>query len=433
MPILNLLGASKAMNTFIIILTIVVFILCAFVVVMLWWTEVKQKSKRQFFQAVGNWFKSLGDKISPNRPVKSVYTDKSRNYSGTEFLPVPAKAPTKEYTYEFVGWDKNYTDKNGNTVARPIFIQKVNTCVVNIYDDDQKTLLKSVTVEFGAGVDLSDIKPTKPDTKEFVYEFIGFDKDTKNVYHSQNVYAVYKAIPKKFTYTFYDRDGKQIVSQTTAIYGTPILVPEPPKSEGIGEQFAYWRGLEENMVLKQDEAFVAVFKKGVNPDAVIAEGAPRKKMSSINSVKLDIQNLRKSQEKELKTGAEIVVKENMDIQNEENSTQNVTSPNETAENSQTETQDKPEEISGVRDLPDDSDEFEPLEDFGEEEEKPLQHPTTRDIVSEYNIEINRTPNRQQSQTTVQERKVQKLEVLTDEENEKKFSNNITYIGQKNKK
>ena len=40
----------------------------------------------------------------------------------------------------------------------------------------------------------------KPDTKEFSYEFIGWDKDIDAFYKHENVYAVYKAIPKKYTY-----------------------------------------------------------------------------------------------------------------------------------------------------------------------------------------------------------------------------------------
>ena len=42
------------------------------------------------------WIKrSLGLK----KVVKTVYSDKTQNYSGTEFLPIPTKAPTNQYSY----------------------------------------------------------------------------------------------------------------------------------------------------------------------------------------------------------------------------------------------------------------------------------------------------------------------------------------------
>lgn len=294
---LNNFLASPASTTFIVCITVVVALIFIAVVLMLWWTEIKQRKLKDFGRAVSRRFKNFFGKFSPNKPVKTVYSDKSRNYSGTEFLPIPAKAPTKEFTYEFIGWDKNYIDENGNVVARPIYIQKVNTLRVNVYDDDEVTLLKSVIVEYGAGVDLSDIKPTKPETKEFIYEFACWDKDIKAFYTNENVYAVYKAIPKKFTYTFFDSDGKTILSQTTAIYGTPILVPEPPVSNESDEQFAYWRGLEENMVLTKDESFVAVFKHGTNPNVVVPETDDVKKKQSVSSLAYDREERTKQTQK----------------------------------------------------------------------------------------------------------------------------------------
>ncbi len=409
MPNLNMFLGSKISTIFIVVITVLVLLLCVFVVIMLWWTEVKQKTKKQFFKAILKGFSNFGNKISPNKPVKTVYSDKSRNYSGTEFLPIPAKAPTKEYTYEFAGWDKNYTDKNGNTIARPVFIQKVNTCVVNVYDDDETTLLKTATVEWGAGLDVSDISPKKPDSKEFVYEFVGFNKDTKNIYGSQNITAVYKAIPKKFTYTFYDRDGKSIVSQTTAIYGTPILVPEPPKSEEFGEQFAYWRGLEEGMILTKDEQFVAVFKKGVNPDVVVAEGTPRRKLSSVDTLKIDIQDMKKaaSKSEQIKTGAEIISKADEEKENSAAGIQDeVEDPNLSSVEGNLNVAELPESEGDISNH---------------------VHPSTESLVREYNSDIPTRPDVSPA------REVQKLEVGSEEQNAERLANSITYIGQKKRK
>ncbi len=263
---LSSLMASAGMTIAIVFTAITVFVF-ATVVFLLWWVDVKRKKVKDIGIAIKNGFMFVFEKFhdffTMNSAVKTVYSDKSLNYSGTEFLPVPTKAPTDKYTYEFVGWDKNGVDANGNTVVRAIYLQKVTRCYINVFDDDKQTLLTSAEVEYGAGVNLDNIKPTKPETREFSYEFIGWDKDISAFYKHENVCAVYKAIPKKYTYTFYDEDQKTIVNQGTAIYGTPIVAPAAPKKQvekNVVYEFAGWKGYEDNMPLTKDISFVATFE-----------------------------------------------------------------------------------------------------------------------------------------------------------------------------
>lgn len=263
-PYLAMPGGLK----FAIAFTCVVIVLFVCVIVALWWLEVKKKPIKELFKTIGSGIYNVCEKIyeffTANSTVKTVYSDKSLNYSGTEFLPVPTKAPTDKFTYEFVGWDKNSLDENGNFVVRAIYLQRVVKCYINVYDDDKATLLKSFTVEYGAGVNLSDIKPTKPETKEFTYEFVGWDKDTTAFYKNENVCAVYKAIPKKYTYTFVDDDNKTIISQGTALYGTPIISPSYPQKQSTDKfvyEFAGWKNFNEGMLLTKDVTFVATYFK----------------------------------------------------------------------------------------------------------------------------------------------------------------------------
>ncbi len=262
----NAFLASSAGTVIAIVFTIITVIIFTSVIVMLWWVDVKKKPLREIWKGMGHgfmrFFGAIHDFFTANGSVKTVYSDKSLNYSGTEFLPVPTKAPTDKYTYEFVGWDKNGVDANGNTVVRAIYLQRVIRCYINVFDDDRQTLLHSAEVEYGSGVNLDDIKPTKHETREFSYEFIGWDKDTSVFYKNENVCAVYKAIPKKYTYTFLAEDEHTIINQGTAVYGTPIVAPSAPKKDPTSDtifEFAYWRGYEENMPLVKDVNFVAVY------------------------------------------------------------------------------------------------------------------------------------------------------------------------------
>ena len=259
------LAASTGI-TIAVIFTVVTVLVFSTSMFLLWWVDAKKKTIKELGVAIKNGFMSFFGKIhdffTANTAVKTVYSDKSLNYSGTEFLPVPTKAPTDKYTYEFVGWDKNGVDASGNTVVRAIYLQKVTRCCINVFDDDKQTLIKSVEVEYGAGVNLDDVKLSKPDTKEFSYEFIGWDKDIDAFYKHENIYAVYKAIPKKYTYTFVDEDGKTVLNQGTAVYGTPIVAPVAPKKENTKThvyEFAGWKGYEDNMPLTKDCVFEAHF------------------------------------------------------------------------------------------------------------------------------------------------------------------------------
>jgi len=264
----NLLSAFS-IKTFMVLTTVLVAVLLLTAIFFIWWVETKKKPMKEFWKLVGqkfyNFFEAIYDLFYSNGEVKTVYSDKSLNYSGTEFLPIPTKAPTNQYSYEFIGWDKNGVDENGNTVVRAIYLQKVTKCYVNVYDDDRMTLLGSYEVEYGAGLALNDLKPTKPESKEFAYEFIGWDKNTDAFYKNENVYAVYNAVPKKYKYEFVEENGQTVVSQGVAIYGTPISAPIAPKKESEDAskavyEFVGWKGFEEGMILTKDVKFVASYK-----------------------------------------------------------------------------------------------------------------------------------------------------------------------------
>lgn len=253
--------------TFAIVFTVFCTLGFTIFAVCFWWVDFKKRPLKELWirikKAIWSVFEKVYEFFHYNSAVKTVYSDKSMNYSGTEFLPIPTKAPTNQYTYEFVGWDKNGVDEKGNMVVRAIYLQKVTKCYINVFDDDKTTLLYSTTVEYGAGANLSDLSPSKPDSKEFSYQFVGWDKDTNAFYKNENVYAVYNAIPKKYTYKFFDEDGETVLSQGTAIYGTPIIAPKSPKrssaDNGVSE-FSGWKNYTEGMLLTKDYEFIAEYR-----------------------------------------------------------------------------------------------------------------------------------------------------------------------------
>ena len=198
---------------------------------------------------------------SPRHEVTTVYSDRAKNVSGTEILPKPTKMPTKENTYAFVGWDKNNLNESGDTVAKAVFVKIKNSYVVNFFDDDKTTLLATQMVEFGSGATFEGTIPTKSDTDSFSYTFSGWNRDISKIEEDTNVYAVYDAVPKKYTYKFYDSDRVTVLQEGSEIYGTPLKVKINPVSNDENLVFSHFENYYENMPLNKNEEFYAVYVK----------------------------------------------------------------------------------------------------------------------------------------------------------------------------
>ena len=170
---INSFLASSVVTAVAIIVSVLTLLFLIFAVLFIWWVDTKKRPFKEFWKIVGDrisrFFGDVYGLFHFSGIVKTVYSDKTLNYSGTEFLPIPTKAPTNQYTYEFVGWDKNGIDENGNIVVRAIYLQKVTVCTISVFDADRQTLLGTYHVDYGSGINLDDIVPHKNDTKEFTY------------------------------------------------------------------------------------------------------------------------------------------------------------------------------------------------------------------------------------------------------------------------
>ncbi len=233
------------------VLSAIFIFIMAVAVVALFWPEV--------FDRIGIFFKNL---FKGEKTVKTVYSDKSKNYSGTEFLPVPDKAPTESFEFEFLGWNKFEKDKKGNFETKPIFLKKAKICIVNVYDD-KNNLLETHQVEYGAGIKIKHKLIIKEPTKEFEYQFVGWDKDTKAFFANADVHPVFKAKPIKYSYKFVLDDKETVVFEKKSIFGTPIACPTDPVKidDEYVYEFAGWKGYKRNMLLDKDYVFEAIFDK----------------------------------------------------------------------------------------------------------------------------------------------------------------------------
>ncbi len=275
------------------VLAVVVVALCVSLL-LLWWVKTYNKPVKFLFIAIKNSiykiFDSFND-VMTNNIVKTVYSNKKLNYSGLEEIPVPNKKSDEKFDYEFMGWEKCGYDENGNIFVKPIYKQTAAKIYINVFNDDKVTCLGNFVTEYGAGINLNNIKPTKKETNEFTFEFVGWDKEITAFFKNENVYACFVANPKMYTYKFLDQDGESVIASTTAIYGTPILAPANPvrkKVSGWEYEFVGWKGLEENAVLTKDCSFVAMYNsKRVDEIAVSKQAKKDKTNEEFNNVNYD--------------------------------------------------------------------------------------------------------------------------------------------------
>ncbi|MBQ7344316.1 MAG: leucine-rich repeat domain-containing protein [Clostridia bacterium] len=113
--------------------------------------------------------------------------------------------------------------------------------------DDDGSILQTVKVKAGTGVDCSSIRPQKDGEESFYYEFMGWTNKValSSVRSDLTVYAVYKKVYYQYTVTFLNYDGS-VLASVTVDHGKPAEYPyDTPTREPDGEyaySFIGWEG-----------------------------------------------------------------------------------------------------------------------------------------------------------------------------------------------
>lgn len=113
--------------------------------------------------------------------------------------------------YKFVGWDKSITNITSDLEVYPVY--EVMTFIVKFYDENNN-VLKTETVNYGENASYNKI-PEKTG-----YKFIGWDKELTNVLSDLDVYPVYEIMT--YMVNFYDFD-KNVVKTETVEFGKSAI------------------------------------------------------------------------------------------------------------------------------------------------------------------------------------------------------------------
>ena len=143
-------------------------------------------------------------------------------YSGT-----PAKAATAEYTYTFSGWSPSVAGVTGDATYTAQYSSKKNSYKVTWKNEDG-TVLKTDTVEYGKTPSYSGSTPTKSSNAENTYAFSGWSPAVTSVTKDQTYTAQYSSTKNKYTIIWKNEDGTVLKTDSLEYGATPSYSGSTP-------------------------------------------------------------------------------------------------------------------------------------------------------------------------------------------------------------
>ena len=117
-------------------------------------------------------------------------------YGSTITYPAnPSKEGNAEFSYKFVGWDKNDTVLKEDIIFTALYLETKNQYTYKFVDFDGK-VLKEATVDYGSTI-VYPSNPVREESSVFRYEFTGWDNDDKVITQDVVFKAQYKEIEKE--------------------------------------------------------------------------------------------------------------------------------------------------------------------------------------------------------------------------------------------
>jgi len=141
------------------------------------------------------------------------------NFGDSAITPVtiPTKTRDNIYTYEFSGWDKDYSCITDEMHIYPTFVSKLREYTVVVIDYDGSTT--SVLVEYGKS---AEEKLPTPDRTG--YRFVDWDKDITVITDDTVVRPIYK--PNNYQINFYSDDAESgYMAPLIAQFDSQVTLP----------------------------------------------------------------------------------------------------------------------------------------------------------------------------------------------------------------
>lgn len=191
-----------------------------------------------------------------------LYVDHVEYGKDAKYLaPTPTREDDGQYSYKFSGWNRPITNITSDTtvIAQFEITEKEYTILFYNYDD---VFLYATTAKYGKAAYYDGETPQKPEDRQYVYTFSGWDREIDYITEDLTVYALYEKELRKYTCTFVNYDGTELYTTKVPYGGTAKYIGDTPTRTGdyyAGYEFVGWD--KELFDVQEDTTFIAQFKR----------------------------------------------------------------------------------------------------------------------------------------------------------------------------
>jgi hypothetical protein len=172
------------------------------------------------------------------------------------------KEPTSQYSYRFVGWNKDIADVTKNAMYTAVFEEVERGYVVTFIVNGVKT-----SAEYAYDTKAEDLKVPATDraaTAQYTYTFKSWDKALANVTESATYTAVYDSTVNTYTITFV---VEGVSTPAEYAYGTKAAdLKTPATTKPANDQYTYnFKAWDKTLAdVTEAATYTAVFDSTVN-------------------------------------------------------------------------------------------------------------------------------------------------------------------------
>ena len=214
--------------------------------------DITKESTAEYTYTFAGWTPGIGIVTSDAEytatftQTKNSYLITFQNEDGTVLssdtyeygtMPTIPTAPTKPAdganTYTFAGWDKEIAPVTEATTYTATYNATKNTYTITWLNSDNSPLAQT-TVAYGETPVYTGEMPSRPNTAQYTYTFVGWSPEVTTVTGEATYTATYDSVVNSYTITWKNEDGTQI-DQTTAEYGTMPVAPSAPTKQSTAE------------------------------------------------------------------------------------------------------------------------------------------------------------------------------------------------------
>ena len=179
-------------------------------------------------------------------------------------LEEPTREATAQYSYTFVGWDKQIEAATEDLTYVATYLETINTYEVTFKNADG-TVLETKTLEYGQVPTYSGKEPTKEATAEHSYRFEGWDKEFAEVTGDVAYTAQYTELTNAYEVSFVDSNGKLLYKNMFEYGEVPEYKGEELSLEG-NVQYSYpFAGWDKELTpVTEKTTYTATYEQVVN-------------------------------------------------------------------------------------------------------------------------------------------------------------------------